>query len=141
MAQVERRNDLPEICVTSGTYDRLTSLLNSNRDHPAAELLANKLAKARKCMAEDINVDTITMNSRVRYRLNFEKVAESRILVFPKDYFPTGQFLSVMCPLGVALLGLKSGAEAVYEQWDGFAQVLSVEVVEYQPERCRFRGT
>jgi regulator of nucleoside diphosphate kinase len=141
MAQVEPRNDSPEICVTSGTYDRLTSLLNSNKDHPAAELLANKLAEATKCMAEDINVDTITMNSRVRYRLDFAKVAESRILVFPKDYYPTGQFLSVMSPIGIALLGLTSGAEAAYEQWDGTVHVLFVEDVEYQPERSRFPAT
>lgn len=140
MAQVEPCVDVPTVCVASGTFDRLTALVISNEDHPAAELLANKLAKARKYLAGDIDADTVTMNCRVRYRSDIGKSLESRILVYPKNYIPTGQFLSVMSPLGVALLGLREGEEAAYEQWDGSVHVLSVEGVEYQPERRMHRG-
>lgn len=140
MAHGEHRGNLPAIHVTSGTYDRLTSLVNSNKDHPVAKLLANKLATAKTCPAENIDADTVTMNCRVRYRPDAGRNAESRILVYPKDYFPTGQFLSVMSPLGIALLGLKTGDDAIYEQWDGSPRTLSVEGVDYQPERRMHGG-
>ena len=136
MTQAVSYKKARKVCLTSVTYDRLSSLLEFNGDHPMAGLLANKLANAKKCGGEEISPDTAIINRRVHYRPDTGKDAESRILVFPQDYFPIGLYLSVMSPLGLALLGLREGEKASYEQWDGTVCVLTVVEVEGQPE-CR----
>ena len=133
MTQAKVNSQTRNLCMTSVTYDRLSSLLEFNRDHPMAGLLEKKLANARKCAGNKMSPDTVTVNRRVRYHPDAGKDVESRILVYPKDYVPTGIYLSVMSPLGLAILGLREGEEASYEQWDGTVCVLTVGEVEGQP--------
>ena len=128
-----------EFCITTATHARLALLVEANQDHPAAPLLKRKLAEARTCSAEEIDTATVTLNSRVRYLLDGDPDAEARILVHPRDYLPTGYHLSLLSPLGVALLGLTDGDEATYTQWDGAVRTLSVLGLEFQPERRLYR--
>src|SRR5690606_21776624 len=73
--------------------------------------------------------DAVRMNRRVLFRVGRADRTESRFLVYPQQYHTTGQYLSVLSPLGVALLGLREGSGMAFRDLGGTAQRVSVEKV------------
>jgi regulator of nucleoside diphosphate kinase len=75
--------------------------------------------------------DVVTMNSRVRVRYPGEDESEALDLTFPD-----AAGLSVLSPLGAALLGAREG-ESVQCAGGRVSRRVTVERIEYQPERER----
>jgi regulator of nucleoside diphosphate kinase len=93
-------------------HDRLLKLIQTSwdtRDRPAAELLADELESAEVVPAERITGSIVTMNSRIMLR--DEETGERRevSLVYPADSDPERGQISVLTPMGNALLGLSAG--------------------------------
>jgi regulator of nucleoside diphosphate kinase len=133
--------DHPPVHVTVGDRRRLHALLSSGciLDTVTARFLATELERAIVCPAEAIPPDVVTLNSRVVFRTDAAPGMESRVLVHPEDYVPTGQHVPVTAPLGIALFGLRAGATLIYPTLDGRTLGVRVERVAYQPEtaaRC-----
>jgi regulator of nucleoside diphosphate kinase len=78
----------------------------------------------------------VTMNSTVRFRQSDSGNEFSLTLVYPKDKRDSDDTLSILAPVGAALLGLKEGDEIEWPKPGG--GVLSVQIIEvtYQPERA-----
>lgn len=110
---------------------RLEPLLSGSGLEEPVLRLRSLLERAKIVAPPRVPPDVVTMNSRVRVRYPGDEEAETFDLTFPDS---TG--LSVLSPLGAALLGAREG-ESV--QWAGsrvFRRV-TVERIEYQPERER----
>lgn len=95
--------------------------------------LKSKIDQARILEPCDMPGDVVTMNSLVRVRdLETEEV-EAYTLVYPTFADITKNFLSILTPVGIALLGHRQG-----DTVDGVALLgparLRVEQVEFQPE-------
>ena len=127
----------PGIILTSRDLNRLETLLEAL---PAAtfpgktELLA-ELDRADVVEPQDVPPDVVTMNSKVRFAL--ESGEEFCLtLVYPQDMDGSAERISILAPVGSALLGLSAG-ECI--EWPrpggGLMKVRLVEVV-YQPERA-----
>lgn len=82
---------------------------------------------------EDVPADVVTMNSRVVVRDLATKDEEEWILCFPNNADIYESRLSVLAPMGVALLGTKVGDTI---EWDTPAGTARAEVISiaYQPE-------
>lgn len=103
------------------------------RDASYLEHLDKRLQHAHFVNPGDIPPDVVTMNSRVR--LWFPDANERRVyaVVFPEHADLAVGRLSVLAPLGAALLGAREGDEVVWETPDGERTVV-VEAILYQPE-------
>lgn len=140
MSATERRivsTPLPPIALTIGDFARLERLAhfeNAVRS-VAARQLATELERAVVLPPDDIAPDVVTMNSTVRYVLGPSGETHERALVYPDDYAPTGYHLSILSPLGTALLGLRAGACMPFQDLQGTSFVVTVTAVTYQPER------
>jgi regulator of nucleoside diphosphate kinase len=117
----------PRIVVTEEDFARLRGLSS----HPD---LAAELGTADIVESDAIAPDVVTMNSRVHYV--DETTGETRevTLVFPQDSDASGQRVSILAPVGMALLGLSAGQSIVWPFPDGSAHELRVLRVVYQPE-------
>ncbi len=73
------------------------------------------------------------MNARVSFRVGGSMASRSAILVYPEDYHPTGQHVSVMSPLGAAMLGIRAGERMPYTDLQGTGYSVTVEEVAYRP--------
>ncbi|MBI2395726.1 MAG: GreA/GreB family elongation factor [Deltaproteobacteria bacterium] len=114
---------------------RLRALLRTHfaTRHPAgAAALAHELDRAAVISTAEVPPDLVTMNSRV--------VCESRhgeqvqlTLVYPWDHDPSVGQVSVLTPLGVALLGCHVGAVV---GGSPLMQPSSVTGILYQPEEA-----
>jgi regulator of nucleoside diphosphate kinase len=86
------------------------------------------------CRPEDIPADVVTMNSRVKFRDLTSKEVHVRTLVYPANLTDSDSQLSVMAPVGAALLGLQVGATILWTLPNGNQTHLEVLEIQYQPE-------
>ena len=135
----------PTIFITDEDFDRLDRLATSGRavHLPAAELLAAELERAVVCPAREIAADVVTMNSQVTFHIGSEAERQTRTLVYPEDYPADGSGddrLSVMTPLGAALIGMPAGSRIEYETVNGTSRLVTVDAVLHQPQAAERGG-
>lgn len=95
--------------------------------------LETELNRGEVVRAHDIPANVITMNSEVHLRdLNTEEEITYR-LVFPDHANASQGRISILAPVGMALLGYSVGDTIEWEIPAGIAK-LKVEKILYQPE-------
>jgi regulator of nucleoside diphosphate kinase len=112
------------------------SRLNRKLDRHHLDELEEELNRARVTTSESVPRDVVTMNSRVRVTdLESGKELVYQI-VFPREADISMGKISVLAPIGTALLGYAVGNEI---QWSVPAGIrrFRLEAVEYQPEADR----
>ncbi|MDD5467324.1 MAG: nucleoside diphosphate kinase regulator [Anaerolineales bacterium] len=95
--------------------------------------LKAELERAVIVPAEEVPQEVITMNSRVRL-LDLDSNDELVLtLAYPKDVDAGGERVSVLAPIGTAILGYRTGDTIEWRVPDGVRR-LQVKEVIYQPE-------
>lgn len=111
--------------------DRDLALLRLLHQHAH---LASELERADVVASRDVPPDVVTMNSRVVFEdVTTGKTTEVTI-VFPHDADVQRGKVSVLAPVGTALLGLAEGDSIVWPFPDGSSRCLRVVAVTFQPE-------
>ncbi len=95
--------------------------------------LKSKIDEARVLEPRDMPGDVVTMNCLVRVRDLGTKEVESYTLVYPAFADINKNHLSILTPVGIALLGLRQGETVEWPALLG-PRRLRVEEVEFQPE-------
>ena len=131
----------PTIVVSRLDCDRIESLLDATgRDRPGAGAGANvkrlreELARAELREPADMPDDVITMNSTARFRDEASGEERDITLVYPRDADGSGQRVSILAPVGSALLGLRVGQVIDWSMPSGTQVQLRVLGIHYQPE-------
>ena len=103
-----------KIIITISDMNRLRKLLESalnflRSDRPYLENLEQELTNAQIVATGEIPQNIVALNSRVRLR--DLKTGEQMVytLVFPKDSNASEERLSVLAPIGTAILGQRAG--------------------------------
>jgi regulator of nucleoside diphosphate kinase len=129
---------LKEIYITDLDRERLKSIID-------AELKSgHMLDKSMKKLDEEINnakvvnsrqipQDIITMNSRALLHLDREEFEVS--LVYHEEADWSNSKMSVLSPIGTAILGYRVGDTVEWEIPSGIAQI-QIKDLLYQPEAC-----
>lgn len=124
----------PPIIVTRLDLQRLERLIDSLHDaHPAAEALEAELSRARVVDEHEVPPGVVTMNSRVRCREELSGHEYILKLVYPNDA-GAEDTVSILAPVGTALLGLSVGQHIDWPGPGGKSLRLTLLAVEYQPE-------
>lgn len=136
MIRLENRT----IYVTESDKRKLEEILDyvrsvRNGDQQYAEMLDQKLERAEAVAAEKIPPDVITMNSQVRVRDLDTRRVVVYTLVFPRDADFSKNRISILAPIGTALLGHSVGDIIDWKVPAGTRR-LKVEAVLYQPEEA-----
>lgn len=118
---------------------RLNELINSARTDPRVRedylaALEGELSRARVVSADKVPADVITMNSIVSLRDLDSDEMEEMELVYPANADMAHQRISVLAPIGTAILGYRLGDVIEWRVPAGLRR-LRVEEVLYQPER------
>lgn len=128
----------PHIIVSLRDAERLEALLERlpAGSFPGKDALEAELERAELVEPEAIPPDVVTMNSTIRFRVASTDEEFTLRLVYPKDVDESGGTISVLAPVGSALLGLKQGDEIEWPKpGGGKLKVQLVEIV-FQPERA-----
>ena len=103
---------LPKILIDKSLAGRLESMASAmmRRSPELAERLMEEIARAKLVAPEKLRDDVVTIGSEVTYRdLTTDRV-QTVILSFPEDADIDAHRISVLTPVGIALLGLSEGA-------------------------------
>ncbi len=126
----------PAITINERDAERIDMLL----EQPAfanltvARALNDELDRALICAPADMPADVVTMNSQVRFRDLVSGEEHTRTLVFPAKLTDSTHQLSVMAPIGAALLGVKVGDTINWDLPGGNETRVEVLELLYQPE-------
>ena len=127
----------PPIVITSRDYDRLETLLGSlpAGGFPNKAALEEELERAEIVPPERVPPNVVTMNSTVRFTIAGSGEKFELTLVYPKDAGEADR-ISVLAPVGSALLGLAVGEELDWPRPGGGVSTVRVMEILYQPERA-----
>ncbi len=128
--------EVPPIYVTHQDLQRLQSLLDTpfGRSHPVeSAALRAELTRAIVVAPDEIPADVVTMNSRVVYECDRRGEAEVTI-VYPWDRSIERGRVSVLAPIGAALLGLRVGSGIEWTLGGSRTYRWRVLEIPYQPE-------
>ncbi len=124
----------PSLTITRLDLQRLEQLLDSLDDFsPSAEALQAELDRAEVVGHDEVPAGVVTMNSRVHCREESSGKDYHLTLVYPQDAGNEG-CVSVLAPVGTALLGLSVGQHIDWIGPNGKVLKLTLLAVEYQPE-------
>jgi len=128
-----------DVRVTEVDSRRLQALIDAalrrnERDSSSVAKLERHLLEAEVLPAGRVGPDVVTMNSEVLVTdLDAGETLRFRV-VFPRAANAGAGSISVLAPLGMAVLGRRAGEEITWRVPAG-ARRLRVEAVLYQPER------
>jgi regulator of nucleoside diphosphate kinase len=127
------------IYVTTSDYDRLSGLIemsrerNGDTDREYLDQLEQELNQAEVVNPKEIPQDVITMRSKVRLKDLKSGQTATYSVVFPSEANSNKGYVSVLAPIGRALLGNRSG-DVVESQVPSGLRRLKVQEIVYQPE-------
>jgi len=118
--------------LTDVDHARLRKLLDSLPDDPAP--LADALDQSQLVRPQEVAADVVTMNTRLRVRDTDSAAEQVYTLCYPSDAEPSEGFVSVLSPLGAALLGARVGEQVSFMRPDGKPVRLEPVEILFQPE-------
>lgn len=136
--QMKKKSQSTSIYITEPDHQRLSGLIETTRERNGVdrEYLTNleaELDRAEIVDPKDIPADVITMRSKVRLKDLVTGEANTYSLVFPTEAdFSEGK-ISILAPIGTAILGYKRGDTIEWPVPSGVRR-LKVDEILYQPE-------
>lgn len=134
-----------QIVITQEDMARLRELVRhgmktARRDQDHLGELDQELDRAEIVDAENLSPDVVTMHSRVRVRDLESGRSMVYTLTFPVDADIEKNRISVLAPIGTALIGYRAG-DRVEWPTPGGTRRLQIEEVLFQPEAAAGQAT
>jgi regulator of nucleoside diphosphate kinase len=135
--------DSRDIHITDYDLNRLKELLHigidfAGRDRSSLERLQGELDRAHIVDPAAVPHDVVTMNSRVRLTDIETNEEQVYTLVFPSEANVEERKISILAPIGTAILGYRVG-DTVKWPVPGGIRTLRLEEILYQPEAAGHR--
>jgi regulator of nucleoside diphosphate kinase len=125
-----------EIFITDGDMQRLSALVRAgaadDRERPYLAALQRELDSATIVAPDAVPADVVTMNSRVKLRDG--RRTWMITLVYPEDADAESGRISVLAPLGAAVLGCCVGRPVQFRVPGGELRRCDILSVDFQPE-------
>ena len=131
-------NTKPEIIISSLDADRLYALMKSLPANSFAgeKELEAELGRANIVEPHEVPSTVVTMNSTVNFVVESTGEEFTLTLVYPKNIDSSGDKISILAPVGSALLGLSQGDQIEWPKPGGGLITVTIKEVTYQPERA-----
>jgi regulator of nucleoside diphosphate kinase len=116
----------PDIIITRADFERLSKLLDSASASAVSDHLDAELNRAQIVEAEEVDRAVVTMHSRVTFRDDSTGETRTVSLVYPGEEDIDRGCISILTPIGTALLGLSEGQSIFWQTRTGESRVLTV---------------
>ena len=126
----------PQLTVSSLDLHRLEQLLDSlsTEARTTHASLIEELERAQIVEPGEVPPTVVTMNSTVRFRTEPDGKEFERTLVYPGNVDGSLEKVSVLAPIGSAMLGLAVGDSIEWPAPRGGTMTVRIMEILYQPE-------
>lgn len=126
----------PPLIIDAGHYERLIALaLRWMKQAPElAQQLLDEVERARVLPSADMPADVVTIGSQVTFRDAATGADETVRIVLPQDASIDEGRVSVLAPIGAALIGLSVGQRIDWRLADGRVRRIEVREVDQAPK-------
>lgn len=131
MAPETKRQRKPAITMTRSDHERLSRLADSyaGRNQDVADALQAELDRARVVADDRIAAGVVRMGSALRFTSDLGENKQVT-LVYPGEADIADGRISILTPIGAALIGLSAGQSINWTARDGRTHLLTVESVD-----------
>lgn len=131
----KRSTRAPKIVINADDLEHIEALAEGamQRNPALADRLLDEIGRARIVAPARMPANVVSIGSTVTYRDESTGLEKTVTLVYPENADINLQRVSVMTPIGVALLGLAEGAEFYWDTRDNQRRMLTVTKVERAP--------
>ena len=131
MRDVVRTRSVPQIIVSNADYERLTDLATASLERlpEVANELLSEMDRAKVVQDGSVPDNVVRMGSTVTFKSD-DGHTRTLKLVYPADESLDEHRLSVMTPVGAALIGLGTGQSISWTARDGKHHRLTVTKVK-----------
>lgn len=126
-------NNMPGIIITDQDFHRLSALVEQV-EGAGATALDEELSRANVIAQKEIPPDIVTMNSKLRFVDEVSGQESEMTLVYPQEANLNEGRISILAPVGVALLGLRAGQSIDWVLPHGGKKRIKVQEILFQPE-------
>lgn len=124
----------PERTLTQMDHVRLTRIVAAHPQGRKSAVLRELLAASDLVAPQSVPGDVVTMYSQLIVVDEATGASTKLALCYPADADPAAGFISVLAPMGAALLGLRVGDVAQWIVADGEPQAARIAEILFQPE-------
>ncbi len=121
-----------QLIITDVDLARLQAVIDQHAD--AGTTLDDELTRARVVPQDAVPRDVVTMNSTVIYEDVDSGLRRTVTVVYPRDASAADGKVSVLAPIGCALLGMSVGQTLAWRLPGNRTAHIRVLEVTYQPE-------
>ena len=127
MRDVVRTRSVPQIIVSNADYERLTDLATASLERlpEVANELLSEMDRAKVVQDGSVPDNVVRMGSTVTFKSD-DGHTRTLKLVYPADESLDQHRISVMTPVGAALIGLAEGQSISWTARDGRRHELTV---------------
>lgn len=135
MTQSQMTQSLPPIMVGEQDYRRLSELSDRTIHQlpKVSGFLAAELDRARIVPDDQLPGDVVTMGAELVFRMDATGLGRKVTLVYPDKADILEGRLSILTPVGTALLGLSPGQSMPWQDRTGDTKTLTLQTVLSQP--------
>jgi len=118
----------PRISLSADDYERLSALAHAARNQfpDLAAELADEIGRAQVFAKSEMPKHVVCMNSEVLFRDDTTGKVRTVTLVYPEEADISQRRISVMTPVGTALIGLQADHSITWETPSGETRQLTV---------------
>jgi regulator of nucleoside diphosphate kinase len=119
---------MPAVTLSAEDYERLSALARAARKRmpDLADELADEIGRAHVLAKGKHPQHIVCMNSEVEFRDNTTGKVQRVTLVYPEEADISQRKVSVLTPVGTALIGLRTGHSITWETPNGEVRQLTV---------------
>lgn len=127
------QNEKPKLTIDTAYYERLLRFAKSAADRipDIGERLLEEIERADIVESDQMPPNVITIGSRITYEDSATGRTQTMQLVLPQQGDLQKQRLSLLTPVGAALIGLTAGQSIDWEMSDGTTR--QIKVLEVTP--------
>lgn len=118
----------PEVVIDAESMNRLEALADGafRRTPDLADRLLEELGRARVVSPSELPSNVVAIGRAVTYRDESTSQEKTIVPVFPEEADIERDRISILTPIGVALIGLTEGASFPWDTRDGERRLLTV---------------
>jgi regulator of nucleoside diphosphate kinase len=122
---------MPAIVLSNDDFERLSALAHAARNNipHLAEELADEIERAHVLAKGEQAQDIVCMNSEVEFRDDTTGKLQTVTLVYPEEADISKRKISILTPVGTALIGVRKGHSITWETPNGAVRQLTVLAV------------